>query len=261
MQIKFSKYHGTGNDFIIIDARFLDIDLSAKEISSLCKRRFGIGADGLILIKNTAEAHFFMDYYNSDGSGSTLCGNGSRCAIQFVKDEGIVITNKIKFLASDGIHDAEIYKDKTVGIKMQDLHKIDKVKGNYFCNTGSPHYISFIENTSKYKVYEEGQNIRYSEEYKKDGTNVNFIQITGIDSLNIRTYERGVEAETYSCGTGAVASTIAFAEHCSLQEAKIKLTTLGGKLTVSFNKEKGAYRNIWLSGPAQKTFEGSIQIS
>lgn len=260
MNIKFSKYHGTGNDFIIIDNRSLKIKPKTEWIAKICHRRFGIGADGLMLLEKSGNYDFSMKYYNADGNEGTMCGNGGRCIVAFANNLGI-IKSFAKFSAIDGKHSAKILNheksDFLVDLKMQNVEDINIYDDNYFINTGSPHYVNFVENLDNFDVFKEGRIIRYSEDFMPDGTNVNFVEIKG-ENLFVRTYERGVENETYSCGTGVTASAIAF----SLRENKIvqNIATRGGKLSVKFEKEGNSFINIHLIGPANFVFEGEINF-
>jgi len=258
MNIIFSKYHGTGNDFIIIDNRSLEFNPTKELIAKLCHRRFGIGADGVMILEKNSDYDFSMKYFNADGNEGTMCGNGGRCIVTFAHNLGI-IKKFTKFTAIDGEHTAEIL-DKNdnafiVNLKMQDVENIIVYEDNYFIDTGSPHYVSFVENLEKFDVLREGKKIRNSKEFMPNGTNVNFVEVRG-ENLFVRTYERGVENETYSCGTGVTASAIAF----SLRENRIveNILTRGGKLSVKFEKHGNSFSNIHLIGPASFVFKGEI---
>lgn len=255
--MKFYKYQGTGNDFIVIDDRDLSFNLSKEEIHLLCDRRFGIGSDGLMLLQNAEEFDFRMVYFNADGSEGSMCGNGGRCLVRFAHDLGI-ITNKTQFIATDGPHEAEVFSDQ-ISLKMQDVKKVDNFKTAFFTNTGSPHYIDFLTDLTSFPVKPEGEKIRYSEDFKaENGTNVNFAEILNDTTLFVRTYERGVEDETYSCGTGVTAAALA-ANYAKNFKSPVQIQTLGGKLEVKFDKkEDNSYFNIYLIGPAEKVFEGII---
>lgn len=265
MQIKFYKYQGTGNDFIIIDNRKNKFPKENTHlVAFLCDRKFGVGADGLMLLENKKGYDFEMVYYNSDGKQSTMCGNGGRCLVAFAYHLNIV-KKKAKFIAVDGEHDAEIIaKDGNalqVKLKMQDVNKIETINNDLFLNTGSPHYIKFVKDLNNIKLFEEGQKVRYSNLFKKEGTNVNFLEYKN-NCLQVRTYERGVENETLSCGTGVTAAALAYAY---LQKNKkfnnINIETPGGALKVYFNqKSKDSFNNIWLEGPATLVFEGKIKV-
>ncbi len=259
MRLHFYKYHGTGNDFILIDARKNNrTELSSEQIKNLCHRRFGVGADGLMLLKAHAEYDFEMIYYNSDGGLGTMCGNGGRCITAFAKHLDI-IKNDTKFIASDGIHEANIEANGLISLKMSDVEEIKVSNDHLFLNTGSPHYVKFVNNPNDINIVEEGKKIRYSKAFGTEGTNVNFVSKTK-SGIFIRTYERGVEDETYSCGTGSVAASIAFYLQNTEFGTKIPIKTLGGMLEVSFSPDESAIRNIYLKGPAKLVYEGEIDV-
>jgi diaminopimelate epimerase len=259
MQIPFNKYQGTGNDFIIIDNRKGIINPSdTKLINKLCDRRFGIGADGLILISSNDKYDFEMKYFNSDGKIGSMCGNGGRCTADFAFRSGIAGKNQ-KFLAFDGLHEAEIRNDK-VRLQMSDVKVISKVNGNYFINTGSPHYVLFVKSAGETDVFNEGKRLRWSDDFKPTGTNVNFVEITD-KGIFVRTFERGVEEETLSCGTGVTASAIASVLSGHFDTKVINVKTLGGNLSVELKANKEIITDIWLSGPATFVFEGMIEVS
>lgn len=257
--MKFFKYQGTGNDFIIIDDRSKSFNLNKDQIHALCDRRFGIGADGLMLLQDADDYDFRMVYFNSDGTQGTMCGNGGRCLVRFANDLGI-IQDSTEFIAVDGPHSAEVFLDK-ISLKMQDVDSIKDLENAYFANTGSPHYVGFCKDLKSYNVFENGSKIRYSEEFKnQNGTNVNFVEEIGENELFVRTYERGVEDETYSCGTGVTASAL-IAHHSKNLKSPISIKTIGGNLQVSFEiNQKNNYFNIFLIGPAVKVFEGFINL-
>jgi len=257
MTLKFYKYQGTGNDFIMIDNRERSFKNDTKRIAFLCDRKFGIGADGLILLETSEdlEDDFKMVYFNSDGNESTMCGNGGRCLVKFAQFLGI-IKDKATFTAIDGKHYASI-EEHLLSLQMQDVLNVEKVNDAYFLNTGSPHYVSFMENVDELNIKETGARIRYSETYKKEGVNVNFVTPQE-DYLQVRTYERGVEDETLSCGTGVTAVAIAAHKAKLIRNHKVAIVAQGGSLSVSFDEENGSYKNVWLTGPAQFVFEGTI---
>jgi diaminopimelate epimerase len=258
MQIPFNKYHGTGNDFIIIDNRegiFNPSDTIL--INKLCHRRFGIGADGLILVSLHKQFNFEMKYFNSDGNEGSMCGNGGRCAAAFAVRAGIA-GRKQKFFAFDGPHEAEI-GDENIRLQMSDVTSISKVKGNYFINTGSPHYIRFVKNVQEFDVFNEGKKLRWSDDFKPGGTNVDFVELTD-NGIFVRTFERGVEDETLSCGTGVTASAIASVLAGHFDTNIIKVKTPGGNLSVEFKPGNGKVTGIRLSGPATFVFEGKIEV-
>lgn len=252
---KFYKYQGTGNDFVMIDNRQNWFDGSQKHIESLCHRRFGIGADGLILIENSEDFDFKMKYYNADGNEGTMCGNGGRCAVKFAADLGI-FKNSTSFIAVDGPHTATL-EGSEVSLGMIDVSEILNEENGYFLNTGSPHLIIFVENVDEIDVKALGSSIRYSEYWMaRGGVNVNFVEILDRNNLKVRTYERGVEDETYSCGTGVTAAAIVSSAKKGLVHS-ININTIGGKLNVSF-KGVNTFSEIFLQGPALRVFEGVI---
>ena len=257
MQETFYKYQGTGNDFVMIDNRQQTFDKNnTKYVAQLCDRRFGIGADGLILLENHDALDFKMVYYNADGNESSMCGNGGRCLVAFAKQLG-VISNKAVFEAIDGIHHATI-DNGIVRLQMQDVDTIEKYDKHLFLNTGSPHHVQFEEHLQDFDIKSKGSEIRYGAPYNEAGTNVNFVKKVKNGVFAVRTYERGVEDETLSCGTGVTA--VALAMH-SIGELTTNLVTLkvqGGELQVSFEAENGLYKNVWLIGPATLVFKGEI---
>lgn len=256
MKIEFKKYQGTGNDFIILDNRKGEYDfLNEDQVRKLCDRRFGIGADGMMLLGNAEQYDFNMKYYNADGKEGSMCGNGGRCLVRFAFDIGIR-KKEYTFNAVDGEHIASINEDGTISLKMQDVDSIDSFGEDKILNTGSPHYIKYITGINEYDVVSEGKKIRYNEIFKKDGINVNFVEKNST-GLVIRTYERGVEDETLSCGTGAtaaaIASTIAIGKHV------VNVKVLGGELKIQFErKDENKITDIWLIGPAEFVFKGEI---
>ncbi|MEZ4936784.1 MAG: diaminopimelate epimerase [Crocinitomicaceae bacterium] len=251
--IKFYKYQGTGNDFVMIDNRDQVFDNQNLDlVRKMCDRRFGIGADGLILIEESDKADFYVNYFNADGSKS-FCGNGARCSVAFANFLGM-IQNETEFDAIDGLHIATIEKD-LVYLKMGDVNGIEKGQDYLFCHTGSPHYMRFVEDLKDWDIYEFGKSIRYSDPYKKEGTNVNLIQEVD-EVLHLRTYERGVENETYSCGTGATAVALAYMYLKGLDQATIPVEVKGGSLQVKAQKKGVGFENIWLIGPGEQVFEG-----
>ncbi|WP_373494686.1 diaminopimelate epimerase [Aquiflexum sp.] len=257
MEITFYKYQGTGNDFVMIDDRsklFPEKDLFL--VQKLCDRKFGIGSDGLILIRNKEGYDFEMIYFNPDGSQS-MCGNGARCAVAFSRYLGIIEDNTT-FRAIDGAHEASVVGDE-VELGMSDVSTIDNEGQDIYVETGSPHHVRFVENVLEYPVFEEGAKIRFSDRYAPKGTNVNFVTPLANDLIQVRTYERGVEDETLSCGTGVTACALVYGYQNDLNEVKIK--TLGGTLKVRFSKkDDGSFHNILLIGPAEQVFEGRIEI-
>ncbi len=256
MKICFHKYQGTGNDFIIIDDRIETFPASKKLIRNLCDRNFGIGADGLILIQNHSELDYTMVYFNSDGSKS-LCGNGSRCGFAFSRDLGIV-DDSATFKTTDGVHKIK-FEEGLIHFQLFDLSDIEKIHDReWFIHTGSPHHIVIKETISEIDVKSLGQEIRYSERYSSlNGANVNFAQLFP-DKIKIRTYERGVEDETLSCGTGAAA--VGLLAGSLGYNSPVQIETEGGYLKIFFKKLENGYSNIWLTGSAKKVFSGSITI-
>ncbi len=261
MKISFNKYQGTGNDFVMIDNRKNDFPKeNIKLIEHLCDRRFGIGGDGLILLENHSETNFKMVYYNSDGNQSTMCGNGGRCLVAFAKSLKI-IENKAIFLAIDGLHNATIDQNGIVSLQMQDVSEI-KIETDYcFLNTGSPHHVTMVENLPIYNIKENGAKIRNSDLYGKEGSNINFVTQISDNEFTIRTFERGVEDETLSCGTGATATSIAMHATNKTKSTNIKINVEGGNLEISFDKIDNKYVNVFLKGKAEFVFAGEIEIN
>ncbi len=257
MQQTFYKYQGTGNDFVMIDNRQQTFDKNnTKLIASLCDRRFGIGADGLILLENHNTLDFKMVYYNADGNQSSMCGNGGRCLVAFAKQLG-VIKNKAVFEAIDGLHHATINGD-IVKLQMQNVDVIEKHKQHVFLDTGSPHHVQFENQIEDFDIKTKGAKIRYGAPYHKAGSNVNFVKKISNAAFKVRTYERGVEDETLSCGTGVTAVALAMHYIGETEKNLITLQTQGGDLQVSFKEENGVYNNVWLIGPAKLVFQGKI---
>lgn len=257
--LSFYKYQGTGNDFVMIDNRDLHFPHhNTQWIEFLCNRRMGIGADGLILIEHSAISDFKMVYFNSDGKQSTMCGNGGRCIVAFAKQLNI-IDNKCTFEAVDGIHHATIENDM-VSLQMADVTHIEVLENGAFLNTGSPHHVKIVENAEDTPVYRDGKNIRNSPKYSSiGGTNVNFVEILSEATYKVRTYERGVEDETLSCGTGVTAVAIAMHHLGKTNQTEVQLQVLGGKLRVSFVPTENGYEKIFLKGAATFVFHGNIK--
>lgn len=249
--IPFFKYQATGNDFVIIDNREGEFRFSIKEIKHICNRRLGIGADGLILIEKHKTADFNLIYYNSDGSQS-LCGNGSRAAVRLASELGM-IKQKTTFMAYDGLHRARV-TSKNITLQMNDVSECREIRNGYFIDTGSPHYIKVVDNLDQVDVEKEGRRIRSLKLFSPGGTNVNFI-MRGKKHIEVRTYERGVEGETLSCGTGVTGSAL-IAAHLWKLPSPIVVKTLGGELQVAFTQNKNGFANIFLTGAADFVFEG-----
>jgi diaminopimelate epimerase len=279
LKIHFFKYQATGNDFVVIDNRSGTYAFSTEQIQKICNRKLGVGADGLILIAKHPTLDFDLIYYNSDGSQS-LCGNGSRAAVHMAATLGL-IKNKAKFNAHDGVHEAELLPDGIVKVRMNDVSAIHPVGDDMFIHTGSPHYVRFIGAIEEFPVYEEGKKIRHHEAFKPDGTNVNFVEVLADNAIFVRTFERGVENETLSCGTGVTAAALAasFKGYTS----PVMIGTLGGQLTVQFKNgqagekegengsagnqptgasagQAGIFTDIYLIGPAKLVFQGDLEL-
>ncbi len=319
--MKFWKYQGAGNDFVMLDQRENQWIGRADtlRIEHLCDRRFGIGADGLILLQNRSGYDFEMVYFNADGRESTMCGNGGRCLAAFAQHLGIA-KGECRFMAIDGEHEAIIFKQENretgepcllagrqenrrtvpigrqageqenvkledglwVELKMTDVQHVEKQGDAYILNTGSPHYVRFVEGLKNLNMVAEGRIVRYSERFKGEGINVNLVEIVkqenretvpigrqageqeNVKILKIRTYERGVEDETYACGTGVAAAAIAsfLQSGGSVGDLEIAVSAKGGDLAVRFHANgDGSFSNIWLCGQAMRVFEGEIHFA
>jgi diaminopimelate epimerase len=260
MDIQFHKYQGTGNDFIILDNRDNGyLHLTNDQVNFLCDRRFGIGADGLMLLNLKEGYDYEMIYYNADGRAGSMCGNGGRCLVKFAFELGIR-RDLYRFLAIDGDHEAEIDPDGIVSLKMKNVKGIKTSHGDFILDTGSPHYVKVISNVMDYDVYRKGKEIRYSPPFAEEGINVNYVEQTKDDEIIVRTYERGVENETFSCGTGVTAAALV-CYHNENGFNDVTVQTRGGKLSVEYDRiDEDHYENIWLCGPAIKVFEGRILI-
>ena len=262
MKTEFWKYQGNGNDFILLDERGADRQLSTEQIRKLCDRNFGIGADGLMMLTESAVSYFKMDYYNADGKLSSMCGNGGRCISVFAHLLEIA-PKAMSFEAYDGIHKAiieeELIKGKkyAVSLQMTDVSAVEQSGKYYFLDTGSPHYVEFVENLVEMDVVKEGRLTRYSERFSPEGTNVNFVEIKD-NRLFVRTYERGVEAETLSCGTGVTASAIAAFLETGKKDFQIQ--TSGGAFRIAFEESEGVFNSVWLYGPAELVFKGIVEV-
>lgn len=261
MNIHFYKYQGAGNDFILIDHRASAlIDIDYDRIQKLCDRRFGIGADGLMFLTAHNHYDFEMHYFNADGRPGSMCGNGGRCIVAFAKELGI-ISRETNFLAVDGPHYAKISEEGNwIDLQMIDIDTINKDGNAYVLNTGSPHYVAQIENLGIYDVFHNGKAIRNNDTYKQEGINVNYVEDKG-DHLFVRTFERGVEDETYACGTGVTAVALSMAQHKGQTghiETPVKV--LGGDLQIAFDYDGKQFTNVFLCGPAEKVFEGDLSF-
>jgi len=260
MQLEFYKYQGAGNDFVMIDNRsgFFPKE-NTQLIAHLCDRRFGIGGDGLILLENDSETDFKMVYYNSDGNQSSMCGNGGRCLVAFAKDLK-VIADKTTFIATDGLHHASFEENGLVSLQMIDVPAITIKNDHSFLNTGSPHHVQMVEDLEHYNIKEEGAAIRYGELYGAAGSNINFVKKIDDTTFRLRTYERGVEDETLACGTGATAVAIAMNATGQTDATVVNINVEGGKLVVSFDKNPNGFTNVFLKGPAEFVFKGTINV-
>ncbi len=260
MKIEFYKYQGTGNDFVILDNREgIFSELTPKQVNLLCNRRFGIGADGLMLFNNKAGFDFEMKYFNSDGKEGSMCGNGGRCILKFASMMGIK-KSSYNFFAVDGEHEGEIDLDGEISLKMKDVDGVEDFSNHYVLNTGSPHYVKTTSDVMKIDVVAEGRAIRNSKEFAEEGINVNFVETLDEDTIYVRTYERGVEDETLSCGTGVTAAALISA-HNDNGFNRVEVKTTGGRLNVEFDKiNESNFNNIWLSGPAEMVYKGEINL-
>ncbi|HUM45993.1 MAG TPA: diaminopimelate epimerase [Chitinophagales bacterium] len=257
MKFSFGKYHGAGNDFILVDNRHRNFPKEQKVIERCCNRRYGIGADGLILVEDHPDFDFEMVYYNADGRLGSMCGNGGRCAVIFAKKAGLV-SQSATFLAFDGIHTATLIGEEQVKISMNPVIKIEMSGDDYILDTGSPHLVRFTDAVKELDVVEEGKKIRYSDPYRENGINVNFVSLKG-GGCEMRTYERGVEDETLSCGTGTVAVAIAASIKLNCNEAgqEYPVSAPGGNLKVYFKRQSAQhFTSIFLEGPVKHVFDG-----
>lgn len=259
MQIRFSKYQGAGNDFILIDDRAGELCPDTELFNKLCDRRFGIGADGIMLVRDHKDFDFEMRYYNADGREGSMCGNGGRCIATFARDLGIT-GSECHFIAVDGPHRARI-TGNDVSLEMKDVNGIKISGDDYILDTGSPHLVRITSDLPQLDVVSQGRAVRYNERFRQEGINVNFVQPVA-DHYAVRTYERGVEDETYACGTGVTAVALAMAVKDQLYgDLKIQLQAKGGLLTVSFSRTgEQSFSHIYLTGPATFVFSGEIFI-
>ena len=260
MKIEFYKYQGTGNDFILLDNRQgIYNDLTPKQVNLLCNRKFGIGADGLMLLNNKDGFDFEMKYFNSDGKEGSMCGNGARCILKFASMLGIK-KSSYNFSAVDGIHEGEIDLNGEISLKMKDVNVVETFVNHYVLDTGSPHFVKPVGDVMKIDVVAEGRTIRNSKEFAEEGINVNFVETLDEDKIYVRTYERGVEDETLSCGTGVTAAALISA-HNDNGFNRVEVKTTGGRLSVEFEKlSDSEFINIWLSGPAEMVYKGEINL-
>ena len=256
MKLKFDKYQGAGNDFVIVDNTIGNYDLSGEQIESLCDRRFGIGADGLIIVEKSDDVDFAMKFYNSDGKTASMCGNGGRCIAKYAFDHRIALET-MRFMADDGVHEARIIDSETIRIKMIDVDEIKFFEDGIWTNTGVPHFVKFVDDIDLVDISADGRSIADDQRFAPERTNVNFTDNKG--GFRIRTYERGVEGETLACGTGTVATALCLNAKRGIS-SPISIKAKGGMLKVYFEKKDNGYGNIWLEGPAKKVFEGVIEI-
>ncbi len=260
MKLTFYKYQGTGNDFIIIDNRQNTISLTNEQVNHLCDRRFGIGADGLMLMQTMPGYDFEMVYYNADGKPGSMCGNGGRSIVQFAMDQGLK-KNEYFFNAVDGKHKATVENNGWIDLHMKDVDDVKRYEAaSYILDTGSPHLVKPVPDVWNIDVVKDGRDIRYNTHFKEKGINVNFVETDDEEAITVRTYERGVEDETLSCGTGVTASALMFA-HNDNGFNRVEVTTRGGRLAVEFNKlSDTSFKDIWLCGPATFVFKGEIYV-
>ncbi len=262
MKLDFHKFHGNGNDFILIDNLTKPVNLTAEQIARICHRRFGVGADGLIEINPSATEDFSMKYYNADGYEGTMCGNGGRCAAAFAHLKGYV-SNKMRFEAIDGFHLAEIERELKketawhVAIQLRDVSEIKPIEGGFYIDTGSPHVVLFTDHLDNMDVFKEGKKIRESADYNPDGVNVNFVKVSD-EVLKVRTFERGVEDETLSCGTGVTAAAIAASR--LYKKNSWQVITSGGDFQIDFEMDESKVWRVWLRGPAELICSGMIKL-
>jgi len=274
MRIHFYKYQATGNDFVLVDNRTAHLHLTTPQIARICDRRFGIGADGIVLLEKDAHLDFAIVYYNGDGTQS-LCGNGCRSAIDLAGRLGLV-SGTTRFSAYDGEHEGEVLPDGQIRLRMNDVPDVREVNDGFFVDTGSPHFVKFVNKVGDYAVVEEGRKLRYSDAFKPAGANINFVETVDQGTLRVRTYERGVEDETLSCGTGVTAVSLAAVKKG--YQSPVTINVAGGKLSVEFKTSPGpvvpaapgngtashrppaSFHDIFLIGPAKMVFEGDLEL-
>jgi diaminopimelate epimerase len=261
MLLKFYKYHGAGNDFIMIDCRNSDESFFSNErVKFLCDRHFGIGADGLILLLKDNTDEFRMKYFNSDGMEGTMCGNGGRCITTFAHDLGIIKKSTV-FTGIDGSHRAEIIRPGLISLKMTDVKGVKEFPDGYLVDTGSPHFVTFRKSVSDIDVYSEGRNLRHQQRFANAGVNINFVEDVSQNVCRMRTFERGVENETLACGTGAVAAAISSYCRQKTDKNSYSIEVPGGTLTVRFNPHDNmSFTDVWLEGPVKFVFKGEISL-
>jgi diaminopimelate epimerase len=261
MLVHFAKYHGTGNDFILLDGRKMKFPgHSPSLIRQLCHRRFGIGADGLIVLESSESHDFSMRYYNADGKEGSMCGNGGRCIVDFARKLGIVSTETV-FEGVDGIHHASVLSGGEVRLKLTDVCGIQTLEDGYLLDTGSPHFVKFVEQLDQVVMEVEGKEIRHQDRFGKEGVNVNFVNLDQQkEVLHVRTYERGVEAETWSCGTGVTAAAICASLHHKSDKNSFHIRTQGGDLKVDFQEKTNlCFEEVYLTGPILHVYDGTVQ--
>lgn len=262
MKAGFHKYHGTGNDFIIIDNRTLRWSPGQLQVAALCNRHTGIGADGLMLLSELPGYDFTMTYFNSDGLESTMCGNGGRCITAFAMSLGLT-GSKVLFRATDGDHLAEVLWQKGsesfVRLRMKDTTIGNEYEDGVSIDTGSPHFVKFVEHVDETDVVTEGRALRHDARFSPGGSNINFVGIND-NYLTVRTYERGVESETLSCGTGVTAAALVYAMRQPETAGEVRLLTRGGSLLVQYVRKGSEFSDIWLEGPAMHVFSGEVLI-
>jgi len=257
MKFHFHKYQATGNDFVLMDNREKKHFFTTDQIGRICDRRFGIGADGLILLEKDSQLDFRIVYYNGDGTQS-LCGNGCRSAVDFASHLGMV-NGATKFSAYDGFHEAWLLNDGLIRLRMNDVTEIRQSGDGYLIDTGSPHYVQFVKNVMDYPVVREGRQLRFSDTFKPHGANINFAELLDKNTLLVRTYERGVEDETFSCGTGVTA--VSLAASFMGYSSPVNIKVIGGELSVEYKSgQSGTFHDIFLIGPAKMVFEGELEL-
>ena len=263
MQLEFYKYQGAGNDFVIVNDLKGQFKRDDNElVRFLCDRRFGIGGDGLMLLRSSKDYDFEMVYYNSDGYEGSMCGNGGRCIVAFAYHQGIV-DKECSFIATDGAHAASVIDkdgEEWVSLKMIDVTEISTEGQGVFLDTGSPHYVEFVKNLKEFPVVERGREIRNSGRFIENGTNVNFAEVLSNGDVKVRTYERGVEDETLACGTGVTAVTIAADYMNMINNNRINIRAVGGDLCVLYTENDQVYSDVWLQGPAKFVFKGCVDV-